>query len=116
MESGPPPALVLVPAQEPLGLLGIRLHPGPPLALLHHRLQRHPPAEVAPGVPPLAGGDVLPDPPAELAAARGGRPPAADRDEPAAEPALAPLAHGTDRHDRGGGAAITASARHATPP
>src|SRR3954447_2431513 len=99
MEPAPPPALVLVPAQQPLRLLMVLLHPVPPVGVLHHRTQRHPRAEVAPVIPPLAVGGILADQPAELAAARRrrppaprrGRPPAADGDEPAAEPALAPL-------------------------
>src|SRR3954447_17116074 len=86
VEPAPPPALVLVPAQQPLGLLMILLHPVPPVRVLHHRTQRHPRAEVAPVVPPLAVGGVLADQPAELAAGRRRPPPAADRHETAAPP------------------------------
>src|SRR3954452_2047283 len=56
VEAMPPPPLVLVPAQEPLGFLVVLLHPVPTVRVLHHRLQRHPRAEVAPVVPPLAIG------------------------------------------------------------
>src|SRR3954465_14371940 len=41
VEATPPPPLVLVPAQEPLGLLMVLLHPVPPVCILDHRLQRH---------------------------------------------------------------------------
>src|SRR5271165_1989418 len=53
VEASPPSALVLVPAQEPLGLLVVLLHPVPPMRVLHHRLQRHPRPEVAPVIPTL---------------------------------------------------------------
>src|SRR3954466_138354 len=91
VEATPAPPLVLVPAQEPLGFLVVLLHPVPTVRVLHHRLQRHPRAEVAPVVPPLAIGGILANEPPEPATARRGLPPAADGDEPAAEPALAPL-------------------------
>src|SRR5271165_4887706 len=89
VEASPPSALVLVPAQEPLGLLVVLLHPVPPMRVLHHRLQRHPRPEVAPVIPTLAIGRLLPDQPTETATARRRRPPAADGDEPAAQPTLA---------------------------
>src|SRR3954451_1871256 len=91
VEAMPPPPLVLVPAQKPLGLLVVLLHPVPPVCVLYHRFQRHPSAEVAPVVSPLAIGGILANQPAQPATARPGLPPAADGDEPAAEPALAPL-------------------------
>src|SRR3954467_3416304 len=91
VEAMPSPPLVLVPAQEPLGLLVVLLHPVPPVCVLHHRFQRHPGAEVAPVVPPLAVGGILTNQPAQSASARPGLPPAADSDKSAAEPALAPL-------------------------
>src|SRR3954452_6313080 len=76
VEATPAPPLVLVPAQEPLGLLMVLLHPVPPVCILHHRFQRHRRAEVAPVVPPLAVGGILANQPAESATARRGRPPA----------------------------------------
>src|SRR3954447_662212 len=69
MEATPPPPLVLVPAQEPLGLLVVLLHPVPPVCVLHYRFQRHPCSEVAPVVPPLAVGGILTNQPAEPATA-----------------------------------------------
>src|SRR3954451_24030914 len=91
VEATPPPPLVLVPAQEPLGLLMVLLHPVPPVCILHHRFQRHRRAEVAPVVPPLAIGGILTNQPAQSATARPGLPPAADSDKSAPEPALAAL-------------------------
>src|SRR3954454_612886 len=91
VEATPSSPLVLVPAQEPLGLLVVLLHPVPPVGVLHHRFQRHPSAEVAPVVSPLAVGGILANQPAQPATARRSLPPAAHGDEPAAEPALAPL-------------------------
>src|SRR5262249_4817305 len=44
----PQPTLVLVPAQQPLGLLVVLLHPVPPVAVLDQPLQGYPGAEVAP--------------------------------------------------------------------
>src|SRR5512135_264110 len=94
VEPLPLPALVLVPAQEPLGLLVVLLDPVPPVRVLDHRLQRHPRPEVAPVILPLAIGGLLADQPADATTARGGRPPAADGDEPAPQPALAPFPPG----------------------
>src|SRR4051794_39948406 len=54
MEARPQPPLVLVPARQPLGLLVVLLHPVPPVGVLHQPPQRHPLAEVAPEVTPLA--------------------------------------------------------------
>src|SRR5262249_19795511 len=52
VEPRPQPPLVLVPAQQPLGLLVGPLHPVPPVRVLHHRHQGHPRPEVAPVVLP----------------------------------------------------------------
>ena len=70
VEASPPSALVLIPAQEPLGFLVVLLHPVPSMRVLHHRPQRHPRPEVAPGILPLAIGRLLPDQPDESATAR----------------------------------------------
>src|SRR5262249_60826494 len=53
VEAGPQPALVLVPAQQPLGLLVELLHPVAPVRVLRHRRQGRLGAEVAPVVLPL---------------------------------------------------------------
>src|SRR5262249_57385689 len=94
VEPRPQPPLVLVPAQEPLGLLVELLHPGTPVGVLHHLLQRHLGPEVAPVVLPL----LLPRPrrplpyqPAPQPLALGGHPPAPQRDEACLEPALCAL-------------------------
>ena len=50
VEARPQPAPVLVPAQEPLGLLVEQLHPMPPVGILHQPLQGDLRAEVAPVV------------------------------------------------------------------
>src|SRR3954447_7601632 len=86
VEATPSSSLVLVPAQESLRLLVVLLHPVPPVCVLHHRFQRHPSAEVAPVVSPLPIGGILANEPAQPATTRPGLPPAADGDEPAAEP------------------------------
>src|SRR5262244_3169970 len=52
VEPRPEPPLVLVPAQQPLGLLVKSLHPVPPVGVLHHPSRRHLRAEVAPVVLP----------------------------------------------------------------
>src|SRR5437763_7901682 len=65
VEARPQTPLVLVPAQQRLGLLVVLLHPVPPVRVLHQPRQRHPPAEVAPVVAPLAVAAVLPDQPAD---------------------------------------------------
>src|SRR5512147_961020 len=57
----PQPALILVPAQEPLGRLVIALHPVPPVGVLHHPPPRDIESEAAPVVPSLAVGRILPD-------------------------------------------------------
>src|SRR3954454_13537383 len=94
VEASPQPALILVPAQEPLGLLVILLHPVPPVRVLHHPLQRHRRPKVAPGVPPLAVGAILPDQPARPTPTRRRHPPTAGRNEAPAHPAPAPLPPG----------------------
>src|SRR5512144_297004 len=95
MESRPETALVLVPPQQPLGLLVIPLHPVPPVRVLHHPRQRLLRPEVAPVILRLAVLNTprpLPDQPTRPAPAFGRHPPAAHRREPAPQPALAPLA------------------------
>src|SRR5436305_13959586 len=54
VEATPSSSLVLVPAQEPLGLLVVLLHPMPPVCVLYHGFQPPPSAELAPIVSPLA--------------------------------------------------------------
>src|SRR5512143_2800771 len=61
MEAPPEPPLVLIPAEQLLGLLVIPLHPVTPVGVLHHPLQRRGRPEVAPVVAPLAVGGILPD-------------------------------------------------------
>src|SRR5579883_2887422 len=56
VEARPQPALVLIPAQEPLGLLMGLLHPVPAMGVFHQPLQRHIRPEVTPVIPPLAIG------------------------------------------------------------
>src|SRR3954467_13700833 len=99
VEARPQPALVLVPPQQPLGLLMILLHPVPPMGVFHQPLKRHVRPESAPVVPPLAIGGVLTDQPAHLAAPRRGHPPGPQGDELPAHPAWAPLPPG-DRPPR----------------
>src|SRR5436309_3527401 len=53
VEARPQPPLVLVPAQQSLGLLVELLHPVAAVGVLHHPLQRRVGAEVAPVVLPL---------------------------------------------------------------
>src|SRR6516164_7933072 len=50
MEAGPQPPLVLVPAQQPLGLFVVLLHPVPPVRVAEQRRQRRPRPQVAPVV------------------------------------------------------------------
>src|SRR5437588_33721 len=91
VEARPQSALILVPAQQPFGLLMILLHPMPPMGVFHQPLQRHIRPEVAPIVPPLAIGGILADQPTRLSSPRRGHPPGAQGDELAAHPASAPL-------------------------
>ena len=101
VEARPQPALILVPAQQPLGLLVVLLHPVPPVRVLHHPLQRHLRPEVAPVVPPLA---VARRPP-RSASPHDAAPttsPASTRsatNRPRSQPLL-PSRQRTDRHDR----------------
>src|SRR3954471_8814037 len=92
VEATPLPPLVLVPAQQLLGLLVIPLHPMPPVRVLHHPPQGRIRTEVAPGVPPLAIRGILGDQPARPTPPRRRHAPAAQRHEAAPHPALAPLA------------------------
>src|SRR5512135_2953714 len=55
MKPRPQPALVLVPAQQALGLLVVPLHPVPPVRVLDHRRQRHLRPEVTPVILRLPG-------------------------------------------------------------
>src|SRR5262245_44810203 len=64
VEPCPQPALILVPAQQSLGLLVELLHPVPPRRVLHHPRQRRVRPEVAPVIAALAVGGVLADQPA----------------------------------------------------
>src|SRR5690606_35524430 len=69
MEPRPQPPLVLVPAQQPLGLLVEPLDPVPPVGVLDHLGQRRPRPEVAPVILPasfLARRLPLADQPAEV--------------------------------------------------
>src|SRR5215510_4116361 len=91
VEARPQSALILVPAQQPLGLLMILLHPMPPMGVFHQPLQRHIRPEVAPREPPLAIGGILADQPARFSLPRRGHPPDPQGDELPAHPALAPL-------------------------
>src|SRR6516162_8903234 len=90
VEPLPPPALILVPAQEPLGVLMESFHPVPPVRILHQPLQRRIGPQVAPAILPLPVAGLLTNQPARTPVARGADPPGADRDEPAAQPAIAP--------------------------
>ena len=102
VEAPPEPALILVPAQQPLGLLMILLHPVPPVRILHQPLQRHLRTEVAPGVPALTVRGILTDQPARTTPLRRRHPSAAQRDEAGAHPALAafPPSHRAPRPRR----------------
>jgi hypothetical protein len=94
VKARPQPALILIPAQQSLGLLVILLHPVPPVCVLHQPLQRHLRTKGAPGVPPLAIRGILPDQPTRPTPPRRRHPPAAQRDESPAHPPLAPLPPG----------------------
>src|SRR5262249_1792315 len=76
VEPLPQPTLVLVPAQQPLGLLVVLLHPVPPVSILHQLVQGRLRTEVAPVVLALAGRAqrLLADQPARLAPAVGQHP------------------------------------------
>src|SRR6185312_5898513 len=94
VEARPQSALILVPAQQPLGLLMILLHPVPPMGVLHQPLQRHVRPEVAPIEPPLAVGGILADQPTRSSSPRRVHPPGAEGDEPPAHPAPTPFPPG----------------------
>src|SRR5512135_1030486 len=94
MEPRPQPPLILVPAQQTLGLLVILLHPVPPVRVLDHLSQRRVRPEVAPVIlrlPGLTTARPLPDQPAQPASAVGPYPPASQGHESAAQPAVAAL-------------------------
>src|ERR1700733_2324115 len=65
VKAGPQSPLILVPAQQLLGLFVKLLHPVPAVGVLHHPLQRRVGTEVAPVVPPLAIRAVLAEQPAD---------------------------------------------------
>ena len=111
MKTRPQPPLILIPTQEPLGLLMILLHPMPSVGILHQTIHGHLRPEVTPVVSPLAIGGILANQPARFAATR--RTEAQARtttNRPWSQPWL-PSRHATVRQDRGGWDPITASAR-----
>src|SRR6266508_564475 len=91
VEAGPQPSLILVPAQQSLGLLVELLHPVPPVRVAHHLRQRCLGAEVAPVVTSLAVRAVLPDQPTRPTLAVGPNPPAAHGHAERPQPTLAAL-------------------------
>jgi hypothetical protein len=91
VEPLPPPTLILVPAQQPLGLLMKPLHPVPPVRVFHQASQGRIRPQVTPVILPLPFRRLLTDQPAQAAVARGPDPPGAHRDEPAAQPAVTPV-------------------------
>src|SRR5437016_3655842 len=88
VEARPQPPLILVPAQQLLGLLVKLLHPVPSVCVLDHPLQGHVRPEVAPVVASLAVGGVLADQPAYPPLALRRHPPAADGHHLGPQPAL----------------------------
>src|SRR5262249_20624065 len=92
VEAGPQSALILIPAQQFLGLLVELLHPVSPVRVLHHPLEAHVRPEVAPGVAPLAVAATPPDQPADSPLALRGYPPAAQGHHAGTQPTLAALA------------------------
>src|SRR5262249_55227335 len=92
VEPPPQPPLLLAPPQHRLRLLVELLHPGAPVPVFHHLLQRHLRPEVAPVVAPLAVGGALPDQPADPPLAVRRDTPATHGAEPSTQPALAALA------------------------
>src|SRR5262249_20246903 len=86
VEPLPPAALILIPPQEPLGVLMEPLHPVAPVCILHQALQTRIRPQVAPGILPLPIGGLLADQPARTPVARGADPPGAECHEPAAQP------------------------------
>src|SRR6516225_6382875 len=90
VEAGPQPPLILVPAQQSLGLLVKLLHAPAAVRVLHHLLQRRRGAEVAPVVLPLVLTGPFPDQPTlDTLRPRRGHAPTADRPEASLQPALA---------------------------
>src|SRR5262249_3856152 len=126
VEARPQPALVLVPAQEPLGLLMVLLHPVPPVRVFDQALQGYIRPEVAPVVPALAIGGILADQPARSPSPPTPQPPPPPpaapprrRRAPTTSPPPAPAPpppHAPERHDRAVWAPINSSPRRVTPP
>src|SRR5205823_10210042 len=95
VKAGPQPPLILVPAEQALGLLVELFHPVTPVRVLRHPPQGGFRAEVAPVVLPLvllAPGRALADQPARHPNPRRWLPPTAQRMEACLEPALGALA------------------------
>src|SRR4029453_17264164 len=92
IEARPQPSLILVPAQETLGLLVILLHPVPPVRVTHHLVQRYRWPQVAPVVAPLAIGTVFTDQPTGPTLSVALHTVTAHRHERRLQPALAALA------------------------
>jgi hypothetical protein len=110
VEPRPQPPLILVPAQQSLGLLVILLYPVPTMRVPPHLLQRGLRPQVAPVVPSLAIGTVLPDQPARRLPSGRTRQPRTATNGACSQPLL-PSGQRTVRHARAGGVATTASAR-----
>src|SRR5215471_18226126 len=94
VEAGPQATLILIPAQQPLGLLMVLFHPVPTVPVFDQCFQPCPRPEVTPVILALrfrVAPRLLPDQPARPTPAIGPHPPAAQRHEPAVQPALAPL-------------------------
>src|SRR3954452_4055627 len=94
MEARPQPPLILIPTQLPFGLLMELLDPVTPVRVFHHLRQRHLWTKVAPKRFPalaLAPRLTLPDQPTTVPLTVAGHPPTPQRDEPPAQPLLAPL-------------------------
>src|SRR5690349_21225911 len=79
VEPLPPAALILVPAQEPLGVLMEPLHPVSPVRVFDQPLQGRIRPQVAPIILPLPVAGLLADQPARTPVAGGADPPGADR-------------------------------------
>src|SRR5437588_438637 len=91
VKARPQTPLILVPAQQLLGLLVELLDPVPPVCVLHHPLQRHSRSKVAPVVTPLAITAIFSDQPAEPPPAVSADTPAAQRHHLGSQPTLAAL-------------------------
>src|SRR5512135_696946 len=94
VEARPQPPLILVPAQQALGLLVELLHPVLPVDILHHAFQSHRRSEVAPVIFALPLGHLLADQPAPPTPPRRPHTPATQRDEASPHPAIASLPPG----------------------